>query len=348
MSEQDDVKPPTQTTTFTVVSNREVQEVVFQPEGWVQVLHRFVREDMPRLTLAPTRIQLHMFDRRDRRSGRSITDRKAIAAACSLSAAAISEGLRTLESFQPHSLLAVHSPTEFEVYPGIPFAGSAPAPALRHGEPEPDLVRRREDHLRHGEPEFATANDHGDLHRERARGAQNQNYAQNDDSEDALAAVVKILLEAGAGFAEPDARRLAMRADGDERRVRSAIAKAHAYRRQGTLRIGPGKDALACMRGVIATAIREGWALFDQAGADKYAAERKAAQRVRDVDALRERMRRLDAGREFCGLDIAVKAAFGGWDGLHDSGVLSPQWRNWGDRTLLHRIREAAAAAART
>lgn len=239
----------------------------------------------------------------------------------------------------PRRLLAAKGRDLFEILPGWSFAGRRPesAPSLLQnraglGTNVPASLHRRAENC-------TTVQCPPPVSRERTRGASELRSASDDDgAQTGFAAVVEILLGAGIGFDERDARRLAKAAGDNVRLVRNAIARAEEYRKTSRLRTGPGKDASACMRAIVATAIREQWALFDRVGNDEYRQEVRKKARLREIDLLRRRMERVMSSAEFRAFEDW------GWENAFDTErrVLTEQWANWGDQSIRARLMSIA------
>jgi hypothetical protein len=299
-----------------------IEAITFQPEGWCQVLHRFIREHMRRLPGGPVKIMLHMFDERDRRSGRTLTDRKRIASNTGLSPASISEGIRLLETFQP-ILLAVHSPTEFEVYPGTVFAGAYARNETMLVRPREIALRCAERSVRPTERDFAPPNGRSAPSME-SRACGSKQEGEEETNNNSHAVVVEILLSAGIGFERHEAEAIAALPDVDANKVRNAIEGARNVRKAGKLKVTPAFDANRCMRGWVSKAVRERWNLFDQAAADQYAQERKAAAMPGQVEELKARTQGLWRTNELRDELTETLQTLGGWEGAL---AVLPPWK---------------------
>jgi len=142
--------------------------------------------------------------------------------------------------------------------------------------------------------------------------------------------VVEILVR--AGFDEPDARRMA--ATAGERQARNAVAEADRLAREGKLRVSK--------RAWIATALHRNFALPDHTGKAEQTGVRAAKKRVRDIEHLRARMEKITKPEDL----RTLMEVFGGWDGVVDAGVLTPNWQDTSDRLTRDRLLRIASEMA--
>ena len=155
---------------------------------------------------------------------------------------------------------------------------------------------------------------------------------------DFVVVVVEMLKASKARFSERDAEALARRPGATPDFVRSAIRTADGLAAKGKLRISPDRPLEAALRGWIATAIRERYALTDQEALQADADRQAAKTRLRDADELRA----LLAGRLNRSDAELINRAFGGPEGIIDARVLPSHWRSVGSFALRDRVIEAA------
>lgn len=285
------------------------------------------------------------------------TARAPLAALCRLTGYRTERNVRYgLDELLAHRgrLLAAKGRDLFEVLPGWNFAGRKPGEA-------PDVGGRMRERSHFGT--FAPENvrersQKGTCAHPNSVSEFKTEDKNNNNPEGEAAVVVRVLLEAGIGFKQMEAAALAALRDVDRTMATNAVAGARRLRREGKLRVSKERDADACMRAWICSALSKRWALFDQASADKHATETRAARTPALIEELKAKVatawRRDPDDLSFDEQTWALQL-LGGWEGAIaalEAGL--PPWRKpWSspDRVrevLIAKAEEKAAARTRT
>ncbi len=241
----------------------------------------------------------------------------------------------------PRGLLAERERDRYSVMPSFaramrPHAADPPVRTVRTANPHPA------DELSAGADAPCVP------HREaRARAVQQPDTESSNNNSRAV--VVETLLGAGMGFSKADAASIAAMDGATDASVRNALAGARRVRAAGKLKITRERDAEACMRAWVTSAIRGQWNLFDQAAADRYSAERRAAAMPQAVADLKKMV-----GGFFTPSDpkaameaATVLSALGGWAGAVDAVQNHlPSWRRSNSNRIVEVLWFAASRRA--